>query len=114
MNAIITTYDVLRGAAALVRSGWCQGAFAKDSTGCHVPPHSPTAMAWDIFGAVSRSAGGDGNLAAAALHRLDVMSGEEPMNASGLAVMTWNDKHGRTVSDVADLLERAAVMESLA
>ena len=105
--------DVLRSAAALVRSGWCAGAFAKNAGGGHVHPMSAYAVAWDVFGAVCRAAAGDGNLAEDALRRVDSICGEEPKGCAGLASMSYNDRNGRTSEEVAYLLERAAIAEGL-
>ncbi len=41
-------------AYALLESGWCQGALARNEAGVPVPPESPFARAWSATGALTR------------------------------------------------------------
>jgi hypothetical protein len=46
--------QLLRAAAELVASGWCQNALAEDAFGRQVEPWSPRATRWSPLGALTR------------------------------------------------------------
>lgn len=51
------TIQTLKRAQSLIRTGWTKGALARDATGKAVAPSDPTAIAWDLCGAVNAAAG---------------------------------------------------------
>lgn len=90
---------VLYKAAALVRTGWCRNAPAKNSDGEPVGPRDADAVCWCAIGAIQRICGGpeDGWAARAAIR--DVVCME---------VATWNDTYARDGEMVARIMEEAA------
>lgn len=81
--------------------GWCQGAVAQDEDGRSVAPESSDARRWSILGALLASWNGGpvGDL------RQAVSSLHAATERSHLEV--WNDRPGRTQTDVVSAFERA-------
>lgn len=81
--------------------GWCQGAVAQDEDGRAVAPESSDARRWSILGALlaSWNGGPAGDL------RQAVTSLHAETERSPLEV--WNDRPGRTQTDVVSAFERA-------
>lgn len=55
----MTTHDpvkvLAKKVAARIRKGWTQWASARDKSGQSVPPNSPRAVRWCLYGAYRRS-----------------------------------------------------------
>jgi hypothetical protein len=81
--------------------GWCQGAVAQDEDGRAVAPESSDARRWSVLGALLASwhGGPVGDL------RQAVRSLHAATERSHLEV--WNDRPGRTQTDVVSAFERA-------
>ena len=47
--------DILQEAKLLLKQGWCQGAFARDSQGNPVPVMDSSAVSFDAAGAIARA-----------------------------------------------------------
>jgi hypothetical protein len=81
--------------------GWCQGTVAQDKAGRAVAPESSDARRWSILGALLASwnggSAGDLRQAVTSLHAVTERSPLE----------VWNDRPGRTQSDVVSAFERA-------
>jgi hypothetical protein len=88
-----------------VATGWCQGAVAQDEDGRAVGPGSSDARRWSMLGALLASWDGgpveELGQAVTSLHRSTEQSPLE----------VWNDRPGRTQTDVVAAFERA--IESL-
>jgi hypothetical protein len=84
-----------------ITHGWCQGAVAQDEDGCAVDPGSSDARRWSMLGALLASWNGGpvANLGQA------VTSLHAATERSPLEV--WNDRPGRTQTDVVSAFERA-------
>lgn len=97
--------EVLRAAASLVESGWCQKAMATDASGRPVPEDDDTASCFCALGAVIRAADYDSGVYMAALDRFCEFIYAE---TGHFAVSRWNDTPGRTAEDVAARLRECA------
>lgn len=94
----MTAADILRGARALIATGWTQGAWARDRDDKVVHPRDGDACCWCLDGAI-------------------VAVSDVPLGESGLAFealaniqplpMIWNDQPGRRQSEVLALFDRA-------
>jgi hypothetical protein len=84
-----------------VTIGWCQGAVAQDEDGFAVDPGSSDARRWSMLGALLASWNGgpvaDLGQAVTSLHAATERSPLE----------VWNDRPGRTQTDVVSAFERA-------
>jgi hypothetical protein len=89
-----------------VATGWCQGAVAQDEDGRAVGPGSPDARRWSMLGALLASwEGGPVQELGQAVKSLHTSTEHSPLEV-------WNDRPGRTQTDVVAAYERA--IESLA
>jgi hypothetical protein len=81
--------------------GWCQGAVAQDEDGRAVAPESSDARRWSALGALLASWNGgpvgDLGQAVTSLHAA----------TKGSPLEVWNDRPGRTQTDVVSAFERA-------
>lgn len=92
-------------AAALVRKGWTQEAFARDSAGNQVPPDNENACKWCAVGAIEAANMNPGNVEKA----LKLFRSHLP--AEHNSAVEFNDAPERTAEQVADLMEKAAYAE---
>jgi hypothetical protein len=89
-----------------VVTGWCQGSVAQDNDGRVVGPRSSDARRWSMLGALLASwEGGPVDELGQAVTSLHRSTEQSPLEV-------WNDRPGRTQSDVVTAFERA--IESLA
>lgn len=99
MSARLRPSGVLSKAADLMASGWLQGTFEYEECFC-------------FRGAISRAAGIDPHDPAspAEMFAARLVLGREPKNESdaGCALVTWNDREGRTQGEVVDLARKAS------
>jgi hypothetical protein len=84
-----------------VTIGWCQGTVAQDEDGRAVAPESSDARRWSILGALLASWNGGpvGDLRQAVTSLLAA--------TERLPLEVWNDRPGRTQTDVVGAFERA-------
>src|ERR1051325_10570699 len=102
--------DLLVRARELVAAGWTQAADARAVNGREVEPWAEDAVSWSLLGAIVAAleeqearAGGELPLAELAF-AIDALAGfvdDDSLSA-------WNDRPGRTRSDVEAALSRAA------
>jgi hypothetical protein len=113
-TAELTAAAMMREARRLVKSGWCQGAHARDRAGLEVPSWSEEARSWSLLGALLSS-----------WHRqdsqddADVVSQLAEAHALGeatevlgelvgtAALDRWNDSAKRTKKDVVAAMDGA-------
>jgi len=102
--------DLLLRARELVAAGWAHSADARAADGREVEPWSEDAVSWSLLGAIvaaleeqDAGAGGELPLAdlAVALDALAVFVDDDSLSA-------WNDRPGRTLSEVESALSGAA------
>ena len=85
-----------------VRSGWTQGARARDIHGMTVLAVSPDAVSWCLTGALSAS----DLVTERDLFRMR----RECRGLVGDGLTDWNDDPGRTQAEVVELLERVEAL----
>ena len=98
--------EMLTAAYELVRTGWCQGAAARDEAGRPVAPVSAFARSWSAPGALERVwARSDQQFAVEldAFQRANLALA----TAVGDTPQFWNDANGRTLREVLDALAQA-------
>jgi hypothetical protein len=110
MGTALTAEDVLSGASALLRRGWCQGSDACGADGQAVKAWQPEARSWSLLGALCASGGLDERAAP----RIPLGSLATAAAAMGLAtnahsLQAWNDAEGRTQQEVLAAVDRAAI-----
>jgi hypothetical protein len=98
--------QMLSEAYELVMSGWCQGATAQDELGRAIEPSSAFARRWSAAGALER-----------VWKRMpvDVDAALDAFERANLALAAavkdipqrWNDRAGRTCTEVLDALDEA-------
>ena len=106
-----TPTNILRAAANLLdRPGaWTQGTDARDATETSCEPRADDAVSWCAAGAIMRVAeDGDGVYVDARARLRETLVRAEHECLIGL----WNDKRGRTQSQVVAMLRRAAEEEA--
>ena len=93
----------LRETAALIASGWCTGAGARNSLGVAVEPFDESAIAWSLRGALAVVAEWPDTENDALRDALWGISGVIPdQELDG-----WNDATGRTQDDTLQMLAHA-------
>jgi hypothetical protein len=103
----MTTAQTLRDAAALVDRGWCQGAFARNSTGHVVSWSGDTGVAFSLSGAILHAnilTRSDGLLT----HCGDFVRAVIDFPTPDFPLDSWNNTEGRTAHEVVAALLRAA------
>jgi hypothetical protein len=98
--------EMLTAAYELVRTGWCQGAAARDEAERPVAPVSAFARSWSAPGALERVwARSDQRFAVQldAFQRANIALA----TATGETPQFWNDADGRTLREVLDALADA-------
>lgn len=93
----------LRETAALIASGWCCGAEARNSSGAAVEADDPSATAWSLRGALAVVAERPEVEVDALRDALWGISGVIP----DAELDGWNDAAGRTQADTLQMLARA-------
>jgi hypothetical protein len=100
---------LLLEAAALLESGWCQGAEARDDVGEATDPWNPEARSWSLLGAI-----------VAVLEREAALRDEIPFDQLSAALVAlahvvqedvlvdWNDAPGRSQQEVVLTVNAAA------
>lgn len=112
--AELTAAAMVSEARRLVKSGWCQGAHARDRTGLEVPSWSEEARSWSLLGALLTSwhvqdSQHDADVVA---HLADAHALGEATQVLGEVVGTaslerWNDAAKRTKKDVVTAMDGA-------
>ena len=112
--AEVTAAAMVSEARRLVKSGWCQGAHARDRAGTEVPSWSEEARSWSLLGALLTSwhrqdAQDDADVVA---HLADAHALGEATEVLGEVVGTgaldrWNDSAKRTKKDVLAAMDGA-------
>jgi hypothetical protein len=112
--AEVTAAAMVSEARRLVKSGWCQGAHARDGAGLEVPSWSEEARSWSLLGALLTSwhrqdSQDDADVIA---HLADAHALGEATEVLGEVVGTasldrWNDAATRTQKDVVTAMEGA-------
>ena len=96
----------LAAAYALVESGWCQGAPARDRSERPVEPDSPAARRWSATGALTRvwrESNADDEVGLGALQFANLALSA----AVGHVPKPWNDMPERRQQDVLEAFARA-------
>lgn len=93
----------LRETAALIASGWCCGAEARNGSGAAVEADDPSATAWSLRGALSVVAERPDAEVDALRDAMWGISGVIPDSE----LDDWNDAAGRTQSDTLQMLAHA-------
>lgn len=109
MNIKIAVANALDQAADLItpEGAWVQGFWSVDKNGAQVPADSPYAVCFCAVGAINRVIGiRDGERAVD--HPLFLPIREAFENETGFWLMHFNDKKGRTQTEVVSALRRAA------
>lgn len=112
----MTSVEILEDALETVKSGWTQGANARDANWNLVPPTDESACRWCLIGSVYRSVGyssyspnRDCELQLKDSTR--VFSLLEGIIGRELVLSSWNDDVDRTQADVLNLLNEALEKE---
>jgi hypothetical protein len=105
----LTIKEALTGAAALVRRGWTQGAWARTLNGESIGLFDACACLFCARGALTCVA----TTCVATIDLLQTIynSPSWPRVDSGrlpIGIVTWNDTPGRTAEEVATMLEKVA------
>lgn len=110
MSYLIASSSILTSAQGLIKRGWCQGAFARNSSGIDVDPGSSEAVSWSILGAIE------------AARRLLTLNGARGVwypefivtsvsSAAGvIEVEQWNDELLTTKEKVLKAFEKSFVI----
>ncbi|HEY3576495.1 MAG TPA: hypothetical protein VGK68_00710 [Gaiellaceae bacterium] len=93
----------LRETAALIASGWCCGAEARNGSGAAVEADDPSATAWSLRGALSVVAERPDAEVDALRDAMWGISGVIPDSE----LDGWNDAVGRTQADTLQMLAQA-------
>jgi hypothetical protein len=107
--APVRAIDLLRSTAALIGSGWCQGADARDARGRTVEPWQPEARRWSLLGAIVAETE-PARLETGLLREVEL---RRALQALATVVCSesldeWNDEPGRTQAEVIAALDSAA------
>ena len=110
-----TELEHLRKMRELLAKGWTQGAWARDGEGQDVFTDSETATCFCLAGASTRTRSGVQKLIPNALLRAldcvepDLAGRYDKSNdfTVRLIIVRWNDRPGRTQSEVLALIDRA-------
>jgi hypothetical protein len=112
--AEVTAAAMVSEARRLVKSGWCQGAHARDRAGLEVPSWSEEARSWSLLGALLASwhlqdSEDDADVVA---HLADAHALGEATEVIGEVVGTaaldrWNDAAQRAKKDVLAAMDGA-------
>lgn len=112
--AELTAAAMVSEARRLVKSGWCQGAHARDDTGLEVPSWSEEARSWSLLGALLTSwhLQDSRNDADVVAHLADAHALGQATEVLGEVVGTaslerWNDATKRTQADVVAAMDGA-------
>lgn len=92
----MTTVQVLRKARALIKKGWCQGAYARAINGASVDPAHPGAVRFCAMAAISKIA-----------QRHEHRAGMVLVSVINAGICGWNDRHGRTKTQVLAAFDKA-------
>lgn len=112
--AEVTAAAMMSEARRLVKSGWCQGAHARDRDGLEVPSWSEEARSWSLLGALLSSwhrqdSQGDADVVAqlAEAHALGEATEVLGEVVGTAALDGWNDSAQRTKKDVVAAMDVA-------
>lgn len=122
-------YDVieyLKNAREHIAKGWCQGVFARSSSGAQAGPCHITAVRWCSLGAIQASGlsefkkSGIPALNTLVHKLLNETIKEDPKyrrlcstEAEDDVIALWNDVPGRTQQEVLDLFNRTILKEEM-
>ena len=104
------TADILTRARVLVLSGWVQRKEAQDEQGLLCDPNNPRACSYCVSGAVSRAAfdqAREGSATAGYYARRALYGQIEETLRFHEGLVHWNDRDGRTLEEVVDLIDRS-------
>ena len=108
----MTTLDLLRAGRAKIKTGWCQGASARDEAGQGKQAESETACRWCLTGAIEAFRGEYGTTMFAP--NSPYMAGMAALSAVVVErwgqfddLVTFNDVSGRTQAEVLWVYDQA-------
>jgi hypothetical protein len=112
--AEVTAAAMMSEARRLVKSGWCQGAHARDRAGLEVRSWSEEARSWSLLGALLSSwhrqdSQDDADVVAqlAEAHALGEATEVLGQVVGSAALDRWNDSAQRTKKDVVAVMDVA-------
>ncbi len=115
----MTVLEILRAARERIRTGWTQGAMARDAAQRRVQPEHPLACVWCAAGALFATTTPheppeDSEARGVAMGLLTVEAKAWDPRVASLEqnpLVVWNDRPGRTQAEVIGLFDAAIAAE---